>query len=101
MGRDFHKACQGARELRARRGGCIFNVFDLTVSPHEVFLFPDGFISFEPTVGPKRSVTVKAKYFYGTHVHYYLYPTPPIPVQARSRWSRTWWQSCTWTGSCR
>jgi hypothetical protein len=41
------------------------NVFDLTVSPHEVFLFPDGFISFEPTVGPKRSVTVKAKYFYG------------------------------------
>ncbi len=40
-------------------------MFDLTVPPHEVFLFPDGFISFEPTVGPKRSVTVKAKYFYG------------------------------------
>ncbi len=39
-------------------------MFDLTVAP-PVFLFPDGFISFEPTVGPKRSVTVKAKYFYG------------------------------------
>ncbi len=32
-----------------------------------LFLFPDGFISFEPTVGPKRSVTVKAKYFFGSH----------------------------------
>ncbi len=41
-------------------------MFDLTVAPREVFLFPDGFISFEPTSEvSKRPVTVKAKYFYG------------------------------------
>ena len=47
-------------------------MFDLTVAPREVFLFPDGFISFEPTVGPTRSVTVKAKFFYGIHKLQYM-----------------------------
>jgi hypothetical protein len=34
-------------------------------SPLEVFLFPGGFNIFRPTVGPERTVTVKAKYLYG------------------------------------
>jgi hypothetical protein len=29
------------------------------------FLIADGFDSFQPTVGPKRSITVKAKSLYG------------------------------------
>ncbi len=54
-----------------------------------LFLFPDGFISFEPTVGPKRSVTVKAKYFYGTpsllYPSYILSPSFLNPYSIRTR----------------
>jgi hypothetical protein len=41
------------------------NAVNLAVAPI-IFFNADGFNRFQPTVGPKRSITVKAKYFYGT-----------------------------------
>ncbi len=50
----------GARELRARKGGCKCNAVEPGGRPKKTFLIADDFNSFQPTVGPKRSVTVKA-----------------------------------------
>ncbi len=48
-----------------REGGCKFNAVELDGRPKKIALIADGFNSFQPTVGQKRSVTVKAMGFYG------------------------------------
>jgi hypothetical protein len=82
--RDARKACrlratrrqlratlgrrQGARNSTRRQGGWKLYAVEPDGRPKKIASTADGFDSFQPTVGPKRSVTVKAKYFYGVRM---------------------------------
>jgi hypothetical protein len=60
----------GAREPGSsarREGGCKLNAVEPDGRPKKIALIADGFNSFQPTVGQKRSVTVKAMGFYGNN----------------------------------
>jgi hypothetical protein len=49
-----------------RQGGCKFNAIASDGRPQKIALFADGLNTFQPTVDPKQSVSVKAMGLYGT-----------------------------------